>query len=111
MILNKCCYLPSEPIIGSVLITKYPDIERIDISIQMCKVYDWYDASFNMKVEATVSNNVLSFILPNSFDKGLYAVISITIKDTVVYGKANDNENYVNINYYNICICCRFSLE
>ena len=59
----------------------------------MCKVYDWYDASFNMKVEATVSNNVLSFILPNSFDKGLYAVISITIKDTVVYGKANDNEN------------------
>ena len=93
MILNKCCYLPSEPIIGSVLITKYPDIERIDISIQMCKVYDWYDASFNMKVEATVSNNVLSFILPNSFDKGLYAVISITIKDTVVYGKANDNEN------------------
>lgn len=93
MILDKSCYLPIEQIKGSIEISGYPDVETIEISIQMCRIYDWYDVLINKKVSATIYDNVLSFVLPNGFENGLYAIIAVSIDNHVVYGNINDNEN------------------
>lgn len=59
----------------------------------MCQVYDWYDISLHKKTTAKISNGILSFILPNGFETGLYAIISISIDNKVVYGRTHDTEN------------------
>ena len=93
MILNKYCYLQIEQISGSFKVPEslYPD--EVEIKIQLCRIYDSYDEVIWKTVSASIHNGILSFVLANGFEKGLYAILGISIGDNVVYGRLNDNEH------------------
>jgi len=93
MILNKYCYLPIEQIWGSFKVpgSLYP--EKVEIKIQLCRIYDSYDEVIWKTVSASIHNSTLSFVLANGFEKGLYAILGISIGEHIVYGCFNDNEN------------------
>lgn len=93
MILYKQCYLLNEEIEGKLKISGYDDCENIEIEMQICKVYNWYDASFVENVIAKISGGILYFKLSNLLESGLYAIIAICIKNKTVYGRKDDTEH------------------
>ncbi|MBQ4515621.1 MAG: hypothetical protein II978_02405 [Clostridia bacterium] len=93
MILDKDCYLPLEQINGKIEVLNYEDTDSVEIQVQMCKVYDWYDTAFTENVVARVKDGILKFTLSNGFEKGLYAIIAVSLKDVVIFGRLNDTEN------------------
>ena len=70
-------------------------VGKHNIKLKMAKVYDWFDQAFWVDGLGDFSNGMLNYSISNSFEKGLYIVLCVSLKDEVILGRENDNSRII----------------
>ena len=66
-------------------------VGKHNIKLKMAKVYDWFDQAFWVDGLGDFSNGMLNYSISNPFEKGLYIVLCVSLKDEVILGRENGN--------------------
>lgn len=64
-----------------------------NIRVKLARVFDWFDQAFWIDGIGIFSKGIMNYSIQNTFEKGIYIVLCVSLNEEVICGRENDNSH------------------